>query len=53
MQPNKIKYEERLKLLNLYSVQRRQDTHFINVPIVCKYSEHRGQSCVVSPVNIG
>ena len=55
------------KLLNLYSVQRRRDRYQIIylwkiikglvpnlfTPITCTYSERRGQSCVVSHVNMG
>ena len=60
-------YNERLKLLNLYSVQRRRDRYQIiylwkiieelvpnlSTPITCTYSERRGRSCVVSHVNMG
>ena len=60
-------YDERLKLLNLYSVQRRRDRYQIiylwkiieglvpnlSAPITCTYSERRGRSCVVSHVNMG
>ena len=60
-------YDERLKLLNLYSVQRRRDRYQIiylwkiidglvpnlSTPITCTYSERRGRSCVVSHVNMG
>ena len=60
-------YDERLKLLNLYSVQRRRDRYQIiywwkiievlvpnlSTPIICTYSECRCRSCVVSHVNIG
>ena len=59
-------YDERLKLLNLYSVQRRRDRYQIiylwkiieglvpnlSTPITCTYSERRGRSCVVSHVNM-
>ena len=60
-------YDERLKLLNLYSVQRRRDRYQIiylwkiieglvpnlSTPITCTFSERRGRSCVVSHVNMG
>ena len=60
-------YDERLKLLNLYSVQRRRDRNQIMylwkiieelVPnlstlITCTNLEHRDRSCVVSHVNMG
>ena len=60
-------YDERLKLLNLYSVQRSRDRYQIiylwkiieglvpnlSTPITCTYSERRGRSCVVSHVNMG
>ena len=60
-------YDERLKLLNLYSVQRRRDRYQIiylwkiieglvpnlSAPITCTYSKRRGLSCVVSHVNMG
>ena len=60
-------YDERLKLLNLYSVQRWRDRYQIiylwsiieelvtnlSTPITCAYSERRGRSCVVSHVNMG
>ena len=60
-------YDERLKLLNLYSVQRRRDRYQIiylwkiieglvpnlSAPIMCTYSERSGRSCVVSHVNMG
>ena len=60
-------YDERLKLLNLYFVQRRRDRYQIiylwkiiegfvpnlSTPITCTYSERRGRSCVVSHVNMG
>ena len=56
-----------LKLLNLYSVQRRQGSYQIiylwkiievlvpnlSTLITCTYSERRGRSCVVSHVNMG
>ena len=59
-------YDERLKLLNLYSVQRRRDRYQIiylwkiieglvpnlSAPITCTYSERRGRLCVVSHVNM-
>ena len=59
--------DERRKLLNLYSVQRRLDKYQIiylwkiieglvpnlSTPITCTYSERRGRSCVVSHINIG
>ena len=60
-------YDERLKLLNLYSVERRRDRYQIiylwkiieelvpnlSTPITCTYSERRGRFCVVSHVNMG
>ena len=60
-------YDERLKLLNLYSVQRRRERYQIiylwkiieelvpnlSTPITCTYSERRGRYCVVSYVNMG
>ena len=49
-------YDERLKLLNLYSVQRRRDRYqiiYLWKIITCTYSERRGRSCVVSHVNMG
>ena len=60
-----MSYEERLKQLNLYSVERRRNNIFyllhiienyvpnLTVPILCTYSERRGRSCVVSHVNLG
>ena len=60
-------YAERLYLLNLYSIQRKQGRYQIiyvwkiieelvpnlSVPITCTYSERKGQSWVVSDVNMG
>ena len=59
-------YDECLKLLNLYSVQRRRDRYQmiylwkiieelvpnLSTPIPCTYSERKGRSCVVSHVNM-
>ena len=60
-------YDERLKLLNLYSIQRMRDRYQIiylwkkigelvshlSTPITFTYSERRDRSCVVSHVNMG
>ena len=56
-------YDECLKLLNLYSVQRRRDRYKLKIieelvpnlstPITCTYPECRGRSCVVSHVDMG
>ena len=60
-------YEERLKHLNLYSIQRRRDRYQIiylwkiiekivpnlSAPITCTYSERRSRSCAVLHVNVG
>ena len=62
-----MSYEERLKHLNLYSIQRRRDRYQIiylwkiiekivpnlSAPITCTYSERRGRSCTVLHVNVG
>ena len=62
-----MSYEERLKHLNLYSIQRRRDRYQIiylwkiiekflpnlSAPITCTYSERRGRSCAVLHVNMG
>ena len=60
-----MSYEERLKHLNLYSIQRRRDRYQIiwkiiekfvpnlSAPITCTYSERRGRSCAVLHVNVG
>ena len=62
-----MSYEERLKHLNLYSIQRRRDRYQIiylwkiiekivpnlSAPITCIYSESRGGSCAVLHVNVG
>ena len=59
-------YEERLKHLNLYSIQRRQNRYQIihswknidnfvpnlSAPITYTYSERRGRSCAVLHVNV-
>ena len=62
-----MSYEERLKHLNLYSIQRRRDRYQIiylwkiiekfvsnlSAPITYTYSERRGRSCAVLHVNVG
>ena len=62
-----MSYVERLKHLNLYSIQRRRDRYQIiylwkiiekfvpnlSAPITCTYSERRGRSCAVLHVNVG
>ena len=62
-----MSYEERLKHLNLYSIQRRRDRYQIiylwkiiekivpnlSAPITCTYSQHRGRSCALLHVNVG
>ena len=62
-----MSYEERLKHLNLYSIQRRRDRYHIiylwkiiekivpnlSAPITCTYSERRGRSGAVLHVNVG
>ena len=60
-------YEERLKHLNLYSIQRRQNRYQIiylqkiiekfipnrSAPITYTHSERRGRSCTILHVNMG
>ena len=62
-----MSHDERLKHLNLYSIQRRRDSYQIIylwkmieklvpnlcVPITCTYSERRDRSCAVLHVNVG
>ena len=62
-----MSYEERLKHLNLISIQRRRDRYQIiylwkiiekfvpnpSAPITWTYSERRGRSCAVLNVNVG
>ena len=61
-----MSYEERLKHMNLYSIQRRRDRYQIiylwkiiekiipnlSAPITCTYSERRGRSCALLHVNV-
>ena len=62
-----MSYEERLKHMNLYSIQRMRDRYQIiylwkiiekfvpnlSAPVTCTYSVRRGRSCAVLHVNVG
>ena len=64
---NDMPYHERLKILRLYSLQRRRERYcIINIwkiieglapyfsnPITSTFPERRGRSCVISHVNVG
>ena len=64
---NYMPYHERLKSLELYSLQRRRERYCIiyfwkiieglapnfSNPITSTFSECRGRSCVISHVNVG